>query len=243
MSEYDMLLRSRPELLKDAQEKGEEDLAERTKLFRSKLDSLEKAHSEILTSLVNKRDEQIDQISREIAELENGKQERLKQYEEEIHGLSSAYESMLRDERARQDSVNADIRKAKAEQEKFLANIHNEDLSLSSDFREEKKRLEEMHKLSLEESAAKFTAQSRALKQDFEDLINERKALNADIAFMVNEYKKFDDEIAEKQLQLRYECNEKLLEVRKLLEEDQQRRKEKLNILDILKDDAEDITD
>ena len=64
---------------------------------------------------------------------------------------------------------------------------------------------------------------------------------NGEIASIVREYKRIDDEIAKKQLQLRYECNAKLLEVRKLLEEEQSRRKEKLNILDILNDDANNI--
>ncbi|MBQ2584269.1 MAG: hypothetical protein II568_03740, partial [Erysipelotrichaceae bacterium] len=241
MSEYDTLLRSRPELLDDTREKGENDLAKRTKLFREKLDSLEKAHGEILTGLANKRNEAIDSISREIGQLEIDKQDRLKKYEEEIQALSTAYEAMLKDERDRQASMAADIRKAKAEQDKFINNMYNQDLNVSSDFKEEKKRLEQLHIDSLNESSAEFAAQSKALKESFDELISQRKALNGEIASIVREYKRIDDDIAKKQLQLRYECNAKLLEVRKLLEEEQSRRKEKLNILDILNDDANNI--
>ena len=148
---------------------------------------------------------------------------------------------MLKDERERQALLSADIRKAKSEQDKFIENMYNEDLSVTSDFKEEKKALEDHHRASIEESSSKFNAQSRALKEDFDKLIGERKLLNGEIARILSDYKRIDDDIAKQQLKLRYECNGKLLEVRKLLEEEQNRRKEKLSILDIINDDAGNI--
>ena len=241
MSEYDTLLRSRPELIKDAKQSGEDDLAARTKLFREKIDSLEKAHSEILAGLAGKRNDSIDMISKQIGELEIGKQNKLKQYEEEIQGLSQAYEAMLKDERDRQNSLNADIRKAKSEQEKFIDNMYNEDLNVTADYKEEKRRLQQLHETALKESADRFSEQSKALKESFDSLIRDRKILNAELASLVSEYKRIDDDISGKELELRYECNEKLLEVRKVLEEEQNRKKEKLSILDILNDDPGNI--
>jgi chromosome segregation ATPase len=241
MSEYDTLLRSRPELLSDARAEGENDLAARTKLFREKLDSLERSHNEILAGLSAKRNEAVDSISREIGELEAGKLEKLRTYEEEIENLSKAYDVMLKDERDRQTALTAEIRKAKTEQNKFISNMYNDELSISSDYNTEKKALEEMHQKSLEESAQQFAAQSQALKEEFEKLISQRKVLSAEFNSVLDRYKKIDDDISQQEIKLKYECNGKLLEVRKYLEEEQLRRKEKLSILDILKDDNNDL--
>ena len=98
-----------------------------------------------------------------------------------------------------------------------------------------------MHQKSLEESAQQFAAQSQALKEEFEKLISQRKVLSAEFNSVLDRYKKIDDDISQQEIKLKYECNGKLLEVRKYLEEEQLRRNEKLSILDILKDDNNDL--
>ena len=93
----------------------------------------------------------------------------------------------------------------------------------------------------LKESAEEFAKLSAELKQDFEKMVSDRESLLADINSLVDKYQEIDNDINRSELELKYECNAKLLEARKLFESEHSRRKQKLNLLDIMKDDSEDI--
>ena len=79
------------------------------------------------------------------------------------------------------------------------------------------------------------------IRQEFESLVKEKKSIDAELADLVNKYKQVDDEVAQEELELKYEANARLLAVRKIFEEEQNQKKEKLSILDILNDDDVDI--
>ena len=81
MSEYDNLLRTRPEILSSAEDDQTFDLHGKTIAFKEKLDNLERVHNGILAELADKRNTLIDQISNEISSLDLAKAENLKRYE------------------------------------------------------------------------------------------------------------------------------------------------------------------
>ena len=148
---------------------------------------------------------------------------------------------MIKDEKAKQIAFAEQIKKAKREQDLFVENMRNEELESIDDFRNEKDRLEEIHRQNLDESFSEFNNISENIRQEFEKLVSEKKALDADIADLVNKYKQVDDEVAQEELELKYEANARLLDVRKIFEKEQTIKKEKLSILDILNDDDVDI--
>ena len=241
MSDYDTLLRSKPQLIEDTHRDGEKALTDRTRLFKEKLDSLDRSHNEILNELAKKRNDILNGITDEISELEVGRENRLEQYENEIKGISKAYDLMLKDENDKQQALSAQIKKARAEQDKFMANMYNDELTASSDFESEKKRLGVIHQNSLNQSAKEFKELSDSIKEEFEQLVASRKGITREIADLHERYKLIDDEIAQDELKLRYECNSKLLEARKMFEEEQSKKKEKLNLLDMLNDNARNL--
>ena len=241
MSEYDNLLRSRPEIISDAEKQSELDLSERTRIFKEKMDALDRVHNEIVEELAQKRDETITKITNEINALEIDKPNKLKEYEDDIDAIVEAYDTMLKNEKDKQNELAVQLKKARSEQEKFIANMHNEELNASTDFEAEKERLAKMHEENLIESQQEFKRLSDSLKQQFDRLVSERKALGRTVGDLVNHYRSIDDEIAQDELRLKYECNAKLLDVRKLFEKEQNRKKEKLSMLDILNDQDVDI--
>ena len=62
-----------------------------------------------------------------------------------------------------------------------------------------------------------------------------------DLDKIVERYKALDDEIARKELELKYECNSRLLDARKLFEDDRSRQIRRLSELDVFHDEAEDL--
>ena len=225
----------------DIENESEADLTMRTQQFKEKMDSLDRMHNEILDELAAKRDEAIDGIQKQIEELEADKPNRLKEYEDQLESISDAYEAMIKDEKAKQIAFAEQIKKAKREQDLFVENMRNEELESIDDFRNEKDRLEEIHRQNLDESFSEFNNISENIRQEFEKLVSEKKALDADIADLVNKYKQVDDEVAQEELELKYEANARLLDVSTIFEEEQTIKKEKLSILDILNDADVDI--
>ena len=241
MSEYDNLLRSRTELITDAQKQGDFNLVNRTQSFKKKIDNLEIAHNNLMYELAERRDLIIKQIQDEIDSLDASKPERLKSYEDEITSITSAYDAMLKDEQKKLDAINKHIKIASAEQEKFLSNMHNQHLTVSRNYDEERQRLIDLHNKNLEESSSDFKKISDDLKKEFDALLEKRNALSDKVTALVERYKKIDDEVAQDELELKYECNEKLFEARKLFENEHSKKKEELSILDILNDDFVDV--
>ena len=205
------------------------------------MDSLDRMHNQILAELADKRDEAIANIQKQIEELEADKPNRLKDYEEQLESISDAYEAMIKDEKAKQLAFSEQIKKAKHEQDVFIENIRNEELESIDDYRKQKDELEAIHRKNLDESSSEFNEISENIRQEFESLVKEKKSIDAELADLVNKYKQVDDEVAQEELELKYEANTRLLAVRKIFEEEQNQKKQKLSILDILNDDDVDI--
>ena len=236
MSDYDSLLRSRPVLLSEAQDSDELDLTAQTRLFKDKLDALERNYNDTIDQLARKRDEALDKIAKEINDLDANKDNKLNEYEQQISSITTAYEALINQENERQNEIAIQVRKAKNEQDKFLANMHNESLSASSDFEEEKQILRDLHKRSLAESSDHFKQISADLKAEFDALVAEHQAISKELAYLVNRTQDIDNEIAQDELRLKYEFNSRLLDVRRLFEDEQDRKKQKLDILNIMGD-------
>ena len=241
MSEYDGLIKTKPEVIAAAENSEEFDLSRLTQQMKEKTDELERMHESVMLELGRKRDEILDQAAREINELEAGKELRLKDLEDQISGVSLAYDALNRDEKLRKDLLSEQIAKANEEQKLFLDNMHKEELTAIEDFENEKFRLDQFHAQSLKESTEQFHRLSEDLRTSFEQLMNERGVLIKDLDKIVERYKDLDDEIAGRELQLKYECNSRLLDARKLFEDDRNRQIRKLNELDVLHDVTEDL--
>ena len=119
--------------------------------------------------------------------------------------------------------------------------MHNQELETIKDFDEEKAKLAQLHQDNLKESAEKFEVLSNNLKDEFDNMVTQRGVLLEDIDELVNRYQEIDNEISRSELELKYECNERLLDARRLFEDEQTRKKQKLSLLDIMSDDSEDI--
>ncbi|MBQ2510247.1 MAG: hypothetical protein II529_05440, partial [Erysipelotrichaceae bacterium] len=241
MSEYDGLIKTRPDVISAAENSEEFDLSKLTRQMKEKTDELERMHESVMLELGRKRDEILDQAAREISELEAGKELRLKEYEDEISGISMAYDALNRDEKLRKDVLSEQIAKANEEQKLFLDNMHKEELTAIEDFENEKLRLDQLHTESLQDSSEQFRRLSADLKASFEKLMSERGVLIKDLDKIVERYKALDDEIARKELELKYECNSRLLDARKLFEDDRSRQIRRLSELDVFHDEAEDL--
>ncbi|MBQ2583171.1 MAG: hypothetical protein II577_04650, partial [Erysipelotrichaceae bacterium] len=241
MSEYDGLIKTRPDVISEAENSEEFDLSKLTRQMKEKTDELERMHESVMLELGRKRDEILDQAAREISELEAGKELRLKEYEDEISGISMAYDALNRDEKLRKDVLSEQIAKANEEQKLFLDNMHKEELTAIEDFENEKLRLDQLHTESLQDSSEQFRRLSGDLKASFEKLMSERGVLIKDLDKIVERYKALDDEIARKELELKYECNSRLLDARKLFEDDRSRQIRRLSELDVFHDEAEDL--
>ena len=241
MSEYDTLLRSKPEVLSAAENDEAFDLTARTQQMKDKMNELEQLHGSVMLELGKKRDEILNAVAAQIDALEAGKADSLRKYEDEISGISLAYDALCRDEKVRQDVLSQEIAKASEEQRLFLENMHNEELSAIEDFESEKRHLDEIHQESLKSSSEQFAAISEELKRSFGKLVSERGVLIDDLDKIMERYKALDDEIARKELELKYECNSRLLDARKQFEADRVRQSEKLNELDVFHDDVEDL--
>ncbi|MBO7676565.1 MAG: hypothetical protein J6S49_03520 [Erysipelotrichaceae bacterium] len=239
MSDYDILLRSRPEIIENAENYDEFDLTQRTQQFKEKLNELEKSHNRILDELAEKRNEAIDSIQAQIDNLELERVNKLKESEEQIKGISDAYKAMLQDEVDKQKVLTAEIKKVKAEEALFLENMQNQDLTTGDDFEAEKERLARIHEKNLSESKRKFNNISATLKSEFGELVDRRKLLDYEMKRLVDEFSRIDNSIADDQLRLKYEANSKLLGVRKLFEEDMAKKKGKLSLLDAFSDEED----
>ena len=179
MSEYDTLLRSKPEVLSAAENDEAFDLTARTQQMKDKMNELEQLHGSVMLELGKKRDEILNAVAAQIDALEAGKADSLRKYEDEISGISLAYDALCRDEKARQDVLSQEIAKASEEQRLFLENMHNEELSAIEDFESEKRHLDEIHQESLKSSSEQFAAISEELKRSFGKLVSERDGLFA----------------------------------------------------------------
>ncbi|MBQ3295639.1 MAG: hypothetical protein IJH00_04055, partial [Erysipelotrichaceae bacterium] len=237
MSDYDNLLRSRPEIIENAENDDELDLTARTQAFKEKLNELEKTHNRIMEELAEKRDETINTIQQDIDNLEVDKTNRLKECEEQIKGISDAYKAMLQDEIDKQKVLSAEVKKVKAEEELFLENMQNEDLTTGDDFEAEKERLARIHEKNLAESKRKFNNISATLKSEFNDLVDRRKVLDYQMKDLIDRFSVIDNAIADEELKLKYESNSKLLGVRKLFEEEMTKKKGRLSVLDAFADE------
>ena len=234
MSEYDNLLRKMPDMINEAQNSDEFDLQERTQLFKEKLDTLEKIHKDILAELSDKCDETIEKITAEIDELEMSKTSKLKEYDEDIKNLSLAYDAMIRDENEKQNSLSNEIRKIETEQKEYLASLQNQDTGSDDDLKKEKYDLAVKFQEDIRNSSAEFSRLSAGLKAEFDELLRKRNALSSDVSVLVSRYKNMDDEIHQDEVRLKYELSRRILEARKLIEAENNRKKEKLNMLDIM---------
>ena len=241
MSDYDNLLRSRPEIIENAENDDELDLTARTQAFKEKLNELERTHNKIMSELAEQRDETINNIQSEIENLEADKTNRLKECEEQIKGISDAYKAMLQDEIDKQKVLSSEVKKVKAEEELFLDNMHNQDLTTGEDFEAEKERLARIHEKNLAESKRKFNNISATLKSEFNDLVDRRKVLDYQMKDLVDQFSRIDNAIADEELRLKYESNAKLLGVRKLFEEEMTRKKGKLSVLDTFGDEDKNL--
>ena len=241
MSDYDNLLRSRPEIIENAENDDELDLTARTQAFKEKLNELERSHSRILDELAQQRDETISTIQSEIENLEVDKTNRLKECEEQLKGISDAYKAMLQDEIDKQKVLSAEVKKVRAEEELFLENMKNEDLTTGEDFEAEKERLARIHEKNLAESKRKFNNISATLKSEFNELVDRRKILDYQMKDLIDEFSRVDNSIADEELRLKYESHPKLLGVRKLFEEEMSKKKGKLSVLDTFGDEDQNL--
>ena len=164
MSEYDNLLKSRPELIAEAKNDANLDLENRTMAFKEKLNTLEKAHTAVMQELKNTNVTIIEDLMNSITNLDLDKTDKLKEYESDMANMSKAYELMIQSEIDKQKSLTSQINKAKSEQGKFLANMHNQELNATSDFKEDKERLLSMHNDNLDKSSKDFQNISDKLK-------------------------------------------------------------------------------
>ena len=221
-------------MIGEAQNSDEFDLQERTQLFKEKLDTLEKIHKDILSELSDKCDETIEKITADIDELEMSKTSKLKEYDEDIKNLSLAYDAMIRDENEKQNSLSNEIKKIETEQKEYLASLQNQDTGSDDDLKKEKYDLAAKFQEDIRNSSAEFSRLSAGLKAEFDELLRKRNALSSDVSVLVSRYKNMDDEIHQDEVRLKYELSRRILEARKLIEAENNRKKEKLNMLDIM---------
>ena len=241
MSEYDDFLRVKPEVINFAKEEDTFNLQGRTVAFKEKLDDLEKKHAAILKELEDKHNNTMDQIAKDIEALDVAKTENLKQHEEDIISICNTYDVMIKDEYNKQESLARHIKKATSEQEILLKNMDNQQLTLSTDFEAEKNRLIALHEGNLKQSAQEFKEISKKFKHELDELTSKKSILDSDFAKLAAEYKKIDDDLCQSELKLRYEANVKLLELRKIFENEQNKRKERFYGLDVLSDEDVDV--
>ncbi|MBR5754498.1 MAG: hypothetical protein IKX97_01565, partial [Erysipelotrichaceae bacterium] len=235
MTEYDDLLRIKPSLIEDVDKEYENDLVKMTKEFRDTLDELEVTHKQILEQLATKRDEAIENINKEIENLDLTRTNRLKEFEDEVRKISSAYDVMLKDEHDKQNILNDHIAKAMSEQEKFIQNMHNQDLTAVTEYEKEKQRLADIHEENLKNSLDDFNQSSDNYKKEIEKLLFTKSELDNELSALLEKNRIIDEEIVEEELKLKYQCNTILFEARKLLEQRQNEKKKELNKLDIMK--------
>lgn len=114
--------------------------------------------------------------------------------------------------------------------------MYNQELSLSKDYEVEKNRLAKEHQDNLAKATSEFNQLSNELKKEFDQLIGKRYSLPRELNAIISKYADIDNEIHKDEIALKNECNSKLFEMRKLIEDEYSRKKEQLSSLDILKD-------
>lgn len=241
MSDYDNLLRTRSEVI--ANEVGDDsgDLVNKAKSFRERLNALEESHKQILTDLVNKRNETLDKIAGEIEELEATKPDRLQSYEDEITNISLAYDAMLRDEQVKQEKLNVMIGEAKKEQEHIMQSNKAELDMLAKELIDKKHEAAATANDELKNTANEFNELTANLKDEFDKLVNDKKILSKDLASLTNKFARIDEEVLNSTNALKDKYMSELLKVRKAIEEKRIRRQEELSKLDAMSHDVDDI--
>ena len=241
MSDYDDLLKAEPQLIDDAKNDDSIDLTAKTQEFKNKIDELEKAHTDMLDMLAKKRTELFDSITDEINMMAEGKADKLQSYENEITDIALTYEALLRDETNRQNRLNEEIIRNKEEHEKKIEDYNRQQLELADNFEERKLALEREFQESLNRNNSEFMAATQELKSEFDDLLGRRSTIIDALAGLKRKFDNVDERINISKANLKDDYNAKLMEIRKMLLDQENRKREKLSILDIMNDGIDEV--
>ena len=241
MSDYDSLLRTRSKVVSDAVEDNGEELTNKAKAFRERLNALEESHKQILIDLDNKRNETLEKIASEIEELDASKPDKLKSYEDEIASISIAYDKMLRDEQNKQERINNLIKQAKKQQDEMLEENRAEYVGLEKDLVNARNEASSENKANIKAASDEFNATTASLKEEFDKLVAEKKNLSKNLANLADKFTRIDNEVFASTEELKDKYMSELLKVRQAFEENRVRKQKELSALDAMSGEVDDI--
>jgi len=233
MYEYDYLLESKPHLIEDANSE-KVDLTGKAKKFAESIKTLEKAHYEIMAELENKRQETIENIKKEIMNLEKGKSAKLKTYSDQITDISLAYDALLRDEKAKQANLSSQIVEQGKQKNEILINAKNQLILTEEEYEQGKQALATRYQQSMKESTEDFTKSSNELKEEFTSLASKHRSITKDLSELTKRFTTLDNEINRAKNELQNKCNDQLQNVGEKINEVQKANKKKLDSIDML---------
>ena len=235
VSEYDDLIRLKPQLIDDAN-KEEVNLLDKTEEFKEKINKLESIHNEILKELENKREYAIQMINEEIDKLENEKPNKIKRYKDEISDISLAYEAMLKDEKAKQAKLKEDIESANLKTAQIEKNNEEELDKYEELFNKDKEELSQEYENDLKQTTGEYISKNKELTSELEKLVGSKESLALELTNLSKQFGIVDEDISNSVLALKKECNDKMEEIKQLYQNKLESNREELKLIDVMND-------
>ena len=238
---FDELVKIRPLTLRKESEEENEKMLETVSNFKKDLSALEKKHNETLEELNNEKNKVLEKINEDFANLVKEKESGKLDYDKQIDDIKATYETLIADERKRQESIRQEIEKDNYNIDKIYNNYLNDTKKSEDSLLEEKELLEKENILNNSTVEAYYGSDIKGLEDDIKGLEDEKDVLTKKINEIRQAYIGVDNMVALKRVALLDIFKNKLNEINIYYNNVSGKIKDANNMNDVFKDNVANV--
>ena len=240
-SEYDELMRLKPQIVSSTMKEEEKELLEKADGFRRRIDTLEESHQDLMKELSSRKEEAIASLQNEIASLLKDKEVLSARGEKELEELSSAYEALVQGEKAKAEELKIELLKKHDESQAIVKEREEALRLIEEDYRNRLSALEEEDRKQKEEASSRDEEEIRKQNDVLEGAKQKTRSLYDTLRYLKSRYDAVDEEIRSEKNRLAESYRKRSEELDSLYSEALEKQKDRLRSLDIIKEENHDL--
>ena len=194
----------------------------------------------MLEDLSKAREKTIEELTKELDEINARKEER-GNGEEELASIASAYDVLFAEERAKHEELKKQLLQRHDETQDILKERKNALDVLDSGYEEEKRSLLKSFDDQEKELTDESEEAERQLEEEKKTLEEKRASLSDTIRSLRERYRQIDKEIENEKLSLRNSYRDKVHEISKLYQNALEEQRTRLSRYDVMNDADNDL--